>query len=68
MKTWLFGRLKEYEMTIAGLVLGAGAGAALSLQNGNVSKEAIATGAAIGAAGALSKTPTWARVFRKNGQ
>lgn len=62
---WLLGRLKEYESTIAGIVLGGAAGAGMSIQNGQISKEAVMVGAAIGAAGALSKTPTWARVFKK---
>jgi hypothetical protein len=65
MKSWLLGRLKEYESTIAGIILGAGAGAGLSIQQGQINKEAVMIGAAVGAAGALSKTPTWARVFRK---
>lgn len=65
MKSWLLGRLKEYETTIAGIVLGGATGAALSIQNGQISKEAVIAGATIGAAGALSKTPTWARVFKK---
>lgn len=65
MKSWLLGRLKEYETTIAGIVLGGATGAALSIQNGQISKEALLLGAAVGIAGTLSKTPTWARVFRK---
>lgn len=64
MAQWFVNRLKEYETTIAGLVLGAAAGAGYSIQQGQVSKEAIAIGAGIGAVGALSKTPTWARVFK----
>lgn len=58
-------RLKEYETTIAGLILGGAAGAGMSIQAGQVTKEALITGVAIGAAGALMKTPTWARVFKQ---
>lgn len=65
MGKWLVIRLKEYETTLAGILLGAGAGAAMSIQSGQVTKEAVITGASIGACGALMKTPTWARIFNK---
>lgn len=65
MGNWLVTRLKEYETTLAGILLGAGAGAAITVKSGQVTKEALITGAAIGAGGALLKTPTWARIFTK---
>ena len=65
MKEFLLSRLKEYEMTLAGVVLGGAAGAAITAKSGQVTKEALLTGAAIGAVGALMKTPTWARVFKR---
>lgn len=65
MKKFLLSRLKEYETTLAGVVLGGAAGAALVVKSGQVTKEALLTGAVIGAAGALMKTPTWARVFKR---
>jgi hypothetical protein len=65
MGEWLVTRLKEYETTLAGILLGAGTGAVISIQSGKVTKEALIAGAAIGAGGALMKTPTWARIFNK---
>lgn len=65
MGNWLVTRLREYETTLAGILLGAGAGAAITVKSGQVTKEALITGAAIGAGGALLKTPTWARIFTK---
>jgi hypothetical protein len=63
MGKWLVTRLKEYETTFAGILLGAGAGAAMSIKSGQITKTALITGASIGACGALMKTPTWARIF-----
>jgi len=65
MKEFLLSRLKEYETTLAGVVLGGAAGAALAVKSGQVTKEAVILGASVGAAGALMKTPTWARVFKR---
>jgi len=66
MGEWLVTRLKEYETTLAGILLGAGAGAAMSVKSGQITKTALITGASIGACGALMKTPTWARIFNIN--
>lgn len=66
MKEWLFSRVKEYESTFAGLILGGAAGAGLAVQSGQITKEAVIVGAAIGALGAISKTPTWMRIFNKD--
>jgi len=41
MKKFLLSRLKEYETTLAGVVLGGAAGAALAVKSGQVTKTSV---------------------------
>lgn len=52
---------KNLYTTVGGIVAGGLAGAALTVQSGQLTQEAIIAGAAIGAAGALLKDPRFVR-------
>lgn len=55
---------QHFYTTIAGIVTGAAAGALLAYQSGEVTKEALITGAVIGAIGAVLKDPNWLEKYK----